>query len=149
MTRIRYDGPGTLHITNIDTAFQMPKDRFDRIITTCQDSIEDNVPADVTYSFHCMSDGPANEYGGYHSYYMFEQAADELHDSLADDSTVLIHCHVGQSRSVSVASAALARLLGTSQPDALSLIHEYRDVFAYPDDLLLEHAQDYVRDAVW
>lgn len=145
MSHIAYDGSGELHITNITEACEMSKAGFDRVITTCQDEIEDNVPDTITYSFHCMSDGPANEYGGYHDYRMFEQAANELHDALESGETVLIHCHAGQSRSVSVATAALGRLLDKSRTEAISIVHRYRITHSYPDQLLMDHADRYIR----
>lgn len=144
MSHIAYDGSGELHITNITEAIQSETNQFDRVITVCQDSIEDNVSDEQEYSYYCMSDGPSNAYGGDHSYEMFEEAADELHDALADGEQVLIHCHAGQSRSVSVAVAALGRLLGLPRSDALDLVHRYRITHHYPDRLLLEHAARYI-----
>ncbi len=146
MSHIDYDGSGELHITNITEACQTPKDDLDRVITTCQESIEDNVPDEITYSFHCMSDGPHNGYGGYHSYYMFEQAADELHDALDDGESVLIHCHHGTSRSVSVATASLGRLLNMSRSETIDRVHHYRPRPSYPDRLLMEHANRYINE---
>jgi protein-tyrosine phosphatase len=146
MSRIAYDGAGELHITNITEACQMPKDDLDRVITVCQDSIKDNVPESVEYSFYCMSDGPANEYGGNHSYAMFAEAADELYEALTTDETVLIHCHAGQSRSVSVATAVVGRMLDLSRSDALDLIHRYRITQHYPDRLLMDHASQYISE---
>lgn len=144
MSVIKYDGPGELHITNITEAIQGETNHLDRVITVCQDNIEDNISDDMIYSFHRMSDGPHNGYGGYHSYYMFEQAADELYAALTSGERVLIHCHAGQSRSVSVATAALGRLLDIPRSEALSLIHRYRITHHNPDRLLLRHADDYI-----
>lgn len=146
MSYIDYDGSGELHVTDISEARTMDKTGIDRVITTCQDNIEDNVSDECVYSFHRMSDGPANEYGGYHSYYMFEQAADELYDALDSGETVLIHCHAGMSRSVSVATAALGRLLDISRTEALDIVHRYRAPNHYPDQLLMEHASDYIKE---
>lgn len=128
----------------------MEKSSIDRIITVCQDSIEDNVSEQMTYSFYCMSDGRPEveeQYGGSCEYERdFEEAADELYEALADGETVLIHCHAGMSRSVSVAAAALGRLLGLSRSDALDLVHRYRIPHSYPDRLLMEHATDYISE---
>lgn len=146
MSQIAYTGVGKLHITNITEACQMPKDGLDKVITVCQDSIEDNVPESVEYSFYCMSDGPANEYGGDHSYSMFSEAADELYEALTADETVLIHCHKGQSRSVSVATAVLGRMLDLGRDDALDLIHRYRSTHHYPDRLLMDHSSQYISE---
>lgn len=143
MSRIVYDGPGELHITDISEAREVPKDGLDRVITVCQDSIEDNVSDDVVYSFHKMSDGEVDMYGGYASYYMFEQAAHELFEALESGESVLIHCHMGQSRSVSVAVAAIGRLLDMQMSDALALVHRYRITEHPPDGDLLDHASEY------
>lgn len=144
MSRIHYDGEGELYISGISTARECDKSGFDRILTTCQDSIEHNVSDEMIYSFHRMSDGPHNGYGGYHSYYMFEQAAEELYQALMDEETVLIHCHHGTSRSVSVATAALGRLLEEPRSEALALIHYYRPRNSYPDSLLMDHSNRYI-----
>lgn len=144
MSHIDYDGSGELHITNITEAIQEPTSHLDRVITVCQDSIEDNVSDDQTYSYYCMSDGPTNAYGGDHSYEMFEEAADELYEALRSGEEVLIHCHAGQSRSVSVATAVLGRLLDMNRSEAIDLIHHYRITHHYPDRLLMEHASEYI-----
>lgn len=144
MSHIQYDGSGELHITNITEARTIDKSGIDRVITVCQDSIEDNVSDECVYSYHRMSDGPDNAYGGYHSYYMFEQAADELYEALAAGEAVLIHCHHGTSRSVSVASAALGRLLDVRRSQAIDIIHYYRPRPSFPDRLLMSHATEYI-----
>lgn len=147
MSHIDYDGSGELHVTNITEARTMDKTSFDRVITVCQDSIEDNISDEQTYSHYCMSDGGIRveeKYGGSCEYELFAEAADELHEALADGETVLIHCHAGQSRSVSVATAALGRLLGLPRSDALQLVHRYRITHHQPDMLLMEHAAQYI-----
>lgn len=146
MSEIQYTGSGELYITNITEARTIEKDQFDRIITVCQDSIEDNVPDSCEYRFYEMSDGPDNTYGGDHSYDLFKIAADSLYEGLEDGEKVLIHCHAGQSRSVSVATATLGRLLDMPLNEALELIHRYRIPHHYPDDLLLEHATQYIEE---
>lgn len=145
MTRIDYDGPGELHITGINEARTMDKSSFDRIITVCQDSIEDNISDKNKYSHYCMSDGPQNSYGGKHNYEIFESAAQELYYALESDEKVLIHCHAGQSRSVSVSTAALGRLLEINRHEALDMIRNYRNS-ANPNNLLLEHAEQYIKE---
>lgn len=149
MSHINYDGPGELHITNITEARTMAKDGFDRVITTCQDSIEDNVSDKIEYSHYNMSDGRAeaeDKYGGSCEYELFEEAAQELYTALAQEETVLIHCHHGTSRSVSVATAALGQLLDLARSESLDLIHHYRVTHHYPDILLMDHASDYIRE---
>jgi len=144
MSEIQYDESGELHITGITEARCMPKDDLDVVITVCQESIRDNVPSETPYTHYCMSDGPDNQYGGSSEYDMFEDAAHDTFEALAHDMTVLIHCHRGMSRSVSVAVAALARLTGYSVYEALEMIHRYRITEHDPDELLMEHAKRYV-----
>jgi len=149
MSHIDYDGPGTLHITNITEARTMDKSVFDRVITVCQDSIEDNISDERVYSHYCMSDGRCEveeRYGGSCEYELFAEAAQELYQALADGEAVLIHCHAGQSRSVSVATAALGQLLELNQWEALDLVHYYRATFQYPDTTLMDHASDYISE---
>lgn len=149
MSLIDYDGPGELHITNITEARTMDKTDFDRVITTCQDSIEDNVSGEMEYSHYNMSDGRQeveDKYGGSCDYELFAEAAEELYQALASEETVLIHCHAGQSRSVSVATAALGQLLDLHRSEALDLVHYYRASFHYPDMMLMDHASDYISE---
>lgn len=147
MSHIDYDGPGELHVTNITEARTMDKAGFDRVITVCQDSIEDNVLDERVYSHYCMSDGRPEveeQYGGSCEYELFAEAADELHDALSSGETVLIHCHQGTSRSVSVATASLGRLLEEPRSETLGVIHYYRPRNSYPDKLLMDHANKYI-----
>ena len=149
MSHIDYYGPGELHITGIQTAAECDKSRFDRIISVCQDSIGDNVPQDIGYSHYCMSDGTPSvekEYGGRCDYQIFEQASDELQWALKEGEPVLVHCHNGTSRSVSVATAALGARLGLTRSEALGLIHYYRPREKYPNSLLMSHARRYISE---
>lgn len=114
------------------------------VITVCQDSVEDNIGCD--YHYYNMSDGPDNKYGGDHGYSIYSQASNRLYDSIRNGDKVLIHCHRGRSRSVSVAAGVIGRLEGTSADDALSTIKNSRPE-ANPDELLMEHARTYVEDS--
>ena len=143
MNQISYDGSGELYISGIVAAREEPTSHLDRVITVCQDSVEDNISDQQEYDFFCMSDGPHNGYGGDHSYEMFSRAANILFMALEDGESVLIHCHMGQSRSVSVAVAAVGRLLGISRTEAYDLVQHYRPQ-AHPDALLMGHASTYI-----
>jgi protein-tyrosine phosphatase len=144
MSEIPYEGAGNLYVAGIQEAAERTTDDLDRVITVCQDCIEDTVPDAVAYSWYEMSDGPHNPYGGDCSYETFTAAADELWCALSNGESVLIHCHEGQSRSVSVAAAALARLLGLRREQAVKLVRRYRVTDHYPDQLLIEHADEYI-----
>lgn len=143
MSPIKYDGSGELFISGIVSAREDPTSHLDRIITVCQDSVEDNISEEQEYDFYCMADGPHNAYGGDSSYEMFEEAADSLYAALEADESVLIHCHMGQSRSVSVAVAALGRLLDLPRHEAFAKVEYYRPQ-AHPDKLLMKHASKYI-----
>jgi hypothetical protein len=145
MDEIEYEGAGTLYISDMKAACESDKSAFDRVITVCQESIEDNIPENVEYKYFCMSDGPHNGYGGSHSYEMFERAANVLFKALNDGKTVLIHCHMGQSRSVSVATAALGHLLEQPRRETFQQIKNCRTQ-AKPDQLLMGHADTYIEN---
>jgi len=92
-----------------------------------------------------MADGPHNAYGGDSSYSTFKQAANALYEALQTDETILIHCHAGQSRSVSVSVAALARLRDISFEEALEIISDNRPQ-ANPGEHLEKHARTYIEE---
>jgi len=143
MNRIDYDGSGELYISGIRSACEDETNHLDMVVTVCQDSIEDNVSDEQEYHHFCMADGPHNAYGGDCSYEMFRRASNVLWRALHQGETVLIHCHMGQSRSVSVAVAALGRLLDINRTDAYDLVQHYRPQ-AHPDQLLMGHASTYI-----
>ena len=94
-----------LHISDINYVRENPLD-YDRVVTVCQDSVVDNVGC--AYEYYNLSDGETEGYGGEFSYTLFEQAAGGVQHSIERGEKTLIHCHMGQSRSVSVAAAAIA-----------------------------------------
>jgi protein-tyrosine phosphatase len=143
MNRIEYDSSGELYISGIQSACEDATNHLDRVITVCQDSIEDNVSSQQSYDFFCMADGPHNAYGGECSYELFRRAANVLFMALEDGESVLIHCHQGASRSVSVAVASLGRLLDIPRHEAYDLVQHYRPQ-AHPDQLLMGHASTYI-----
>jgi protein-tyrosine phosphatase len=143
VNKIDYDGSGELYISGIVAVREEPTSHLDSVITVCQDSVEDNISDEQNYAQFCMADGPHNSYGGDHSYEMFAAAADTLYEALASGDSVLIHCHIGQSRSVSVAVAALGRLLDIPRHEAYDIVKNYRPQ-AHPDKLLMGHASTYI-----
>jgi len=131
-----------LWIGNIEDARQEALGEFgvNKVITVCQDSVEPNVGC--VYTHYNMSDGPDNKYGGDYSFDIYREATDELFRAIQEGETVLIHCHRGQSRSVSVAMGAITRLNSVSASEALNTIEQNRPQ-ANPDELLVEHAEEY------
>ena len=132
-----------LYISNIKDAININKEEFNRIITVCQDSIEDNVPEDI-YSYYKMSDGD-DSYGGDCSYNLFRLASDELVQSLEDGDTILIHCHMGQSRSVTVSIAALSVYEDIDYHESRGMVKDNASPI-YPNDLLIEHCKRYIKE---
>lgn len=146
MNKIKYNGKGELWITDINTARKSNKEKFDTIITVCQDSIKENIPQDTNYHHYCISDGPNNKYGGRHDYKIFKKATDQLHKHLKQNKTVLIHCHRGASRSTSISMAAIGKLLNNLRPhEAYGLIKNHRPQTA-PDDKLHNHMKRYIQE---
>lgn len=143
MNHIDYDGSGELYVSGIREACEEDKSHLDRVVTVCQENIEDNISDDQEYNYFCMSDGPSNSYGGDHSYETFSRAANVVWRDLYNGESVLIHCHMGQSRSVSVAVAALGRLLDLPRYEAFDIVERYRPQ-AHPDRLLMGHARTYI-----
>ena len=130
-------------ITDISTAQTCPKDRFDRIITVCQDSIEDNVPDSIPYEWYNMSDG-MSEYGGDDSMALFQRATFTIIYALIVEETILVHCHAGQSRSVTTVAAAIALYDDRDVNDVISDIKDIRDV--EPNEEMVKKAQRLVEN---
>lgn len=133
-----------LWIGDIQDVWEGDTSQFDRVITVCQDETGDNVGC--RYNFFNMSDGPSNGYGGDHSYELFHEAAVTLLGSLTYGENVFIHCHMGASRSVSVASAALAVVKDISYREAFKIVETNRPQ-AHPDPHLREHAEKFIENA--
>ena len=128
-------------ISGIQPVREQSTSRFNTVITVCQESVEDNVGCQ--YSHFNMADGPDNDYGGDASYGVFERAANRLHTAVENNDTVLIHCHKGQSRSVSVAAAVIGCIENTSFDAALDIVETHRPQ-AGPDELLQQHGATYI-----
>jgi protein-tyrosine phosphatase len=130
-------------IADISDARTESTARFDRVITVCQDHIADNVSG--PYEWYNMNDGSGNAYGGDDSYALFEQAATSLLRALQDGETVLVHCHMGQSRSASVIVAAIAVLEQEDFETTFMDVKEQRSV-VNPDTQLRRYARRFIDD---
>lgn len=128
-------------ISDIQSVREESTQRFNTVITVCQERVGDNIGC--RYEYFDMADGPENTYGGDASFDTFEDAADELHDAVQRDDTTLIHCHKGQSRSVSVAAAVIGHIEQIHFTDALEIVATHRPQ-ANPDELLQTHGQAYI-----
>ena len=131
-----------IYVSDIVSIREEPTNHFESIITVCQDSVEDNVSSEQEYHFFCMADGPHNAYGGDSSYELFAEAVDTVLDAA---KPLVVHCHMGQSRSVSVVTAAIAVRDGMSFSEAFGQVRRYRPQ-AHPDRLLVDHAQQYISE---
>lgn len=135
-----------LYVTDIRDARTCDKDDFDAVVTVCQDSIEANVPDDIDYHYYCMADG--EETGlvpGDSSYDMFEDAARIVLAHLRFDDTVLLHCHAGQSRSVSVGMAAIMVADGFTFEEAWTRMANRRPE-VHPDRTLKQYARRFASE---
>lgn len=133
-----------LTVTGIDTARTKPMDFFDAVVTVCQEPMVGYVPNEVEhYYFFNMADGESDTYGGDSSYELFERATEAVVGELQDGNRVLLHSHKGQSRSVAVATAALAAYEGRTYADARQQVVNRRGG-ADPGQHVENHAQKYV-----
>lgn len=146
MTRVHQQ----VHVTDIEFLRETPlPDDVDRVVTVCQESVTSHIPEGVAYEWYQMSDGPACGYGGDHSYRLFEMAAASVLWALEMGQTVLIHCHMGQSRSVSVAAAAIC--VYEEHDDPMKYMYRIKDLRAtghLPDDSLIRYAKRFVNQRI-
>lgn len=132
-----------LYISGIEEAYEADKSDFQQVITVCQDNIESNVGC--RYSHFNMADGEAKGYGGRFDDGVFKEAAEELLEALEKDRKTLLHCHVGKSRSVSVAIAVLSVKNDIPFHTARSIVEAGRKQ-AHPKQDLLEKGKEYVKN---
>lgn len=117
-------------------------EEIDRVVSTCQDSAEDNVS--VPYDHFKMADGPDDGHvRGDHTYPLFEEAVDRVVSALEDGEIVMVHCHMGRSRSVAVAIAAIATVEDVGYWDAYDTVRQGRG-HIQPNQLLVEHVREYI-----
>lgn len=131
-----------LWITDYPSVKEDNTDQFDIIIGVCQDSAEDYVSCE--YIHYNMSDGEIDNRGGSHNYDTFKDAANTVLDSLRSGRQVLVHCHVGRSRSASVSAAALGVHKNIPYMDALTKINSSRQV--NPEHTLANHAKRFIEE---
>lgn len=132
-----------LWIGDINDVYERSTSRFDRVITVCQDEVSENVGC--SYNFFNMSDGPQCGYGGDHSYELFHEAAITLLGALTYGEEVLIHCHMGQSRSVSVSVAVIGVMKDMDRIHAFEFVKERR-MQAHPEPFFDDYIEDFIRE---
>lgn len=141
MNRIR----DNLWISNIHGVRTKPLGEIgiDHVVSVCQDSVGDNVSEETGYEHFCIADGYTEGYvEGDNSFEMFAEAVDSIRVAIGADKTVLVHCHAGMSRSVTVCASAIAVREGRTFQDVLDEISSITDIA--PDELLREHGARYV-----
>lgn len=136
---------GQLWNASIDEVEQHKTGKFDRVVSVCQDRCTENVGGHTPYDHFQLADGieSEREHGGDCSYSMFEIAAAHVAD-IVDDETVLVHCHAGRSRSVTVCAAVVACKHDITFDDALMWVTNAQDGRGDPNELLQSHGHKYV-----
>lgn len=90
---------------------------------------------------------PLNDgaYDGGNSQQQFADAVNAVRQALQSNEKVFVHCAVGQSRSVSVLSTALAAESGLAYEEIQSELMELRGSFTEPAKSLQSKASKYLR----
>ena len=125
---------------------------YDNIISVCQDTYRENVSDGVPYHHIALADDAESveNWGGSCDYTTFRRAVDTLRDVHTpkmgkEGPDTLLHCHHGKNRSVAVAAAYIACDTSILTVDgAIRLIEDHRPV-ADPNNIMRNHAHQYVR----
>lgn len=133
-----------LYVGDIDDVREGDTSEFDIIIGVCQDDCSENV--DVPYSSFNLADGPNDIQGrGEFSYELFSEAVDKVLAERIARQKVLVHCHVGVSRSVAVTTATLAVLEDMSWSEAFNIVKDARPI-ANPKPELISAGKQYIQE---
>lgn len=132
-----------LWLTDISNVMKKDVGHFDLVLTVCEDDIGDLVSCNYEHFDLESASSGLTRTSESPSYDEFSEAVDTLYQTLANDKTVLTHCHSGSSRSVAVAAASLARFEGVDFEDALESIKAARPS-ADPSELYRNYAKQYV-----
>lgn len=147
MDEIPLTAAGGLYISDIDTvAEESLPDGTDTVISTCQDTVRDNVPSEISYRHHTLADDmqSVERWGGSCDYPTFARAATDIKSALQRGETVVVHCHKGRNRSVATSAAAIGVVEGDAPSEIIVRIQQHREI-ADPNDLMRSHAETYCR----
>lgn len=134
---------GGLYIGDIEDVREGDTSKFDRVIGVCQDDCSDNVGCE--YEHFALADGPTDEGNrGEFSYELLSDAIDAVVAARLRRETVLVHCHMGVSRSVCVCIGALAIIEGMTYDEALD--HLRNTKYIQPKREVLEATERYVEE---
>lgn len=135
---------GGLYIGDIQDVREGDTSKFDTVVGVCQDDCSENVGGD--YEHFSLRDGPYDSYGrGEFKYELLSDAIDAVLSARIRRDTVLIHCHAGQSRSATVAIAAMAVLEGMTWDDAYNHAVDKRPIIN-PNMRLVDWGKQYVEE---
>lgn len=137
---------GGLYVADIQDIQRGDTSKFDRVVGVCQDDCSDNVGCE--YEHFNLADGPEDIRGhnpGEYSYELLSDAIDSVIAARLRRETVCVHCHAGQSRSATVAIAALAVLEGMDWDEAFNHAREKRPIIN-PGPELVEDGKRYVEE---
>jgi predicted protein tyrosine phosphatase len=134
-----------LWITDIEAVEQQSTERFDLVVSVCQDAARDNVGC--AYEHYELADDEISveNWGGTTEYSEFSDAAESVIYALQSDEieNVLVHCHSGQNRSCAVCAAALAVHNQRSYEWAFNKIRAARPI-VNPNQTMRSHAKRFI-----
>lgn len=134
---------GGLYIGDIRDVTEGDTSNFDHVVGVCQTDASDNVGCE--YSHFCLSDGePEGEDPGVFTYELFKEAVDAVVAARIRRETVLVHCHMGVSRSAAVCIAALAVVEGMEYKEAYQRVSGAK--YIQPSPELVEFAKRYTEE---
>lgn len=120
---------GGIYISDIEFVEEGDTSKFDRVVGVCQDDRSANVGCE--YDHFNLADGPYDIRGhnpGEFSYDLVKEAVDTVISARLRREVVLVHCHMGQSRSAVVAVAAMAVVEGMTWNEAFNRAKERRPI---------------------
>ena len=131
-----------LWVTDIDTAQSHDTSKFDTVVSVCQDTCEDNISDETNYYHYPLADDCESKenWGGVFEYDTFSDAVYEVVQALMEGQTVLVHCHKGRNRSVSVCIGVYAIWRDVQYCRAKTIVFESRPE-ADPNTELLAFAR--------
>lgn len=131
----------SLYVTDMQTV-QTSSLSADRVVTVCQDSVADNISC--AYDHFNLSDGPTDhpDARGEFGYGTFSDAADAVVSAIESGESVVVHCHMGRSRSPSVAIAAIAVIEDIRYNEAYNRVSDER--YIQPHRELVDMVQEYI-----
>lgn len=134
-----------LWVSDIDTVATSSTDRFDVIISVCQDTVRENVSDECYYTQYPLADDVISKrrWGGTTEYETFDDVVWAVLIAQGLDAETLVHCHRGRNRSVATITAAVAVQRELRYPDAFQIVREARPI-ANPNALMRTHARRFI-----